>query len=352
MATKILKVDPVNPEEKYLKKAADIIKGGGVVIIPTETVYGIAADSSNDKTIQRLSAIKKRPKDKPFSLHIDSKEKLKEFTRDVPVAAYKLIDKFWPGPLTLILKSKDNGTIGIRMPDDKVALKIINKASVPVVCPSANIAGNTAPIDFTEAIKDLDGLVDLAIDAGRTRLGIESTVVDLTVQPLVVLREAAIKKEEIEDVISKKIVLFVCTGNSCRSVMAKGLLEKKLNEQGRSDVEVLSAGIMETEGLNASADTKEILTREGIDVSAHRSQRITVDMLHKSDMILVMDTMHEEHILKMEPQVKNRLFLLKEFARGDDNSLNIPDPIGRSRDFYEYTFSMIKEAIEKVSRII
>ncbi len=351
-ATKIVKIDPLHPDEKYLVEAAGILAKGGLVIIPTETVYGIAADGSNQKTMARLHRIKQRSSDKPFSMLIARKEKIEELCQDIPVLAYKLIHKFWPGPLTIILKSKEGGTLGLRMPDDEVALGVIEMAGVPVVCPSANLSGKPAPVDFKEAIQDLQGQVDYAIEAGTARLKQESTVVDLTAQPVKFLRVGAIKEEELESVIRKKTVLFVCTGNSCRSVMAKAWLQKLLKEKNRQDVEVLSAGIMMMAGLGATQETTEVLRREGIDVSPHRSQRISPELIGRSDLILVMEKLHEERILEMAPQAKNRLFLLKEFAKIEGNHLDISDPIGRSLDFYENIFGLIREAVERVAQLI
>ncbi|MBU4346835.1 MAG: threonylcarbamoyl-AMP synthase [Candidatus Omnitrophica bacterium] len=352
MKTEVIRVDPKEPQIEKVKRAARVIREGGLVVIPTETVYGIAANMLDRKAIQRLYTVKQRPQDKPFSLHIASKEDVEKYAWDILPFAWRLMEKFWPGPMTLLLKSRENNKVGVRMPDHKVALAIIKDVDLPLACPSANLSGNPAPSTCQEVLKDLDGLIDLVVDSGKTTLGQDSTVIDATRIPVQILRQGSLSKDEVEKIVNKRVILFVCAGNSCRSVMAKAILEKKLKERKRDDIEVLSAGIMMLDGLGASEQTEKILEREGIDVSMHHSQGVSQKMIKEADIILVMERSQEARILEISPEVKNRLFLLKEFAKIRDNDLDIADPIGKSAEFYEQVFGIIKEAVEKVAQII
>ncbi|MCX5694616.1 MAG: L-threonylcarbamoyladenylate synthase, partial [Candidatus Omnitrophica bacterium] len=200
-STKIIKVDPLHLQDEDIRQAAKILADGGLVIIPTETVYGIAANALDKKALNRLYKIKSRPKNKPFAILIAQEHKVQELAVDVPVAAYKLMYEFWPGPLTVLLKSLGQGKVGLRMPDHPVALAIARQSAVPLACPSANISDQPAPVNFAQAIKDMDGLVDLAIDAGSAKIGLESTVVDLSIEPLRIVRSGAIKDDQIMAVI-------------------------------------------------------------------------------------------------------------------------------------------------------
>ncbi|MDP3730287.1 MAG: L-threonylcarbamoyladenylate synthase [Candidatus Omnitrophota bacterium] len=202
MKASVIKIDPVNPDKKNIAAAAKVIREGGLVIFPTETVYGIAANFLDAKAIERLYAVKARPSVKPFTVHISDPDMIRDMGCVISAMAEKLMARFWPGPLTIILRSDKAEKIGFRMPANKIALELIRASGVPVVAPSANLSGRPAPVTAQDAIADLGGKIDMVIDGGRTEIGLESTVVDLTADPFKVLRAGAIKEEELSKTVN------------------------------------------------------------------------------------------------------------------------------------------------------
>lgn len=197
MKTAVIKVDPGSPDAGAMAAAAEAIKAGKLVAFPTETVYGLAANLLDRKAVDRLYEVKKRFRGKPFTVHIADVKTIRAMGCAITLRARAAIKKYWPGPLTIILRSRDGQKIGFRMPANKVALELLRRAGLPVAAPSANISGRKPPRSAGDVLKDLDGVIDLLIDSGKTDIGVESTVVDLTADKPVILREGAIKRAQL-----------------------------------------------------------------------------------------------------------------------------------------------------------
>ncbi|MDP2928789.1 MAG: L-threonylcarbamoyladenylate synthase [Candidatus Omnitrophota bacterium] len=197
MKASVIKIDPVNPDKRLIASAAKVIREGGLVVFPTETVYGIAANLLDDSAVARLHRVKARPAGKPFTVHISDKSMIKDMNCPIPETAEKLMNRFWPGPVTIILASGSGAKIGFRMPANKIALELIRSSGVPIVAPSANLSGVNPPVTARQALMDLADKVDMVIDGGRTDVGVESTVIDVTTDPPAILRVGAISEEEL-----------------------------------------------------------------------------------------------------------------------------------------------------------
>ena len=189
-----------------LKEIYQIIKNGGIVVFPTETVYGIGTNGLNEEAISRLYEVKQRPTNKPISLLVSSIDMAEMVAKDITDMEYKLMEKFFPGPLTIILKKKnivpDNltnntDTVGIRMPDNIIAKKLIEYANVPIATPSANISGKPSGTNIENIMEDFKDKVDYYIDGGQSKLGIGSTIVKIENDYPLILREGSISKEQI-----------------------------------------------------------------------------------------------------------------------------------------------------------
>lgn len=187
---------PLDPSA--VTEAARILKRGGLVAFPTETVYGLGADATNAKAIERLNQVKGRPPEKPYSLHLASPEQVRSCVTSVPPIAERLMSVFWPGPLTIVIPSRDGTTIGFRVPDHPIARAFLAACGVPVAAPSANRSGSPPPTDAQEVVVALDGAFDCLLDGGPTKLGRESTVVEILPDGRVeIRREGAISTDAI-----------------------------------------------------------------------------------------------------------------------------------------------------------
>ncbi len=209
MKTECIEIDSNNPEEALCYKAAKVIINSGLVAFPTETVYGLGANAFDVKAVRKIFAAKERPFEDPLIIHISDLESLSELARDIPPVAFKLAEKFWPGPLTLILKKKKKvpvlvtgglDTVAVRMPKNKIALSLIECAGKPICAPSANLFGRISPTRARHVLQDLDGKIDMVIDGGTTLIGVESTIIDLTQDVPQVLRPGGISYEKLKNV--------------------------------------------------------------------------------------------------------------------------------------------------------
>ncbi len=211
MKTKVVRLDENNIDEHVISKAGNILRQGGLVVFPTETVYGLGANALDKDAVKKIFEAKGRPQDNPLIVHISKVKDIEKLVEEIPPIAQKLMDKFWPGPMTIILKKKDiipNETsagldsIGIRMPSNKIAMELISMAGVPIAAPSANLSGKPSPTDLETCIEDLDGRVNMILGGDNSEVGVESTVIDCTINPPCILRPGGITLEMLKEVDS------------------------------------------------------------------------------------------------------------------------------------------------------
>lgn len=196
----------VNAETKNLASAAEIINNGGLVAFPTETVYGLGADGLNETAVKKIYVAKGRPSDNPLILHIQDISEVKPLTLEINSTAKKLMDTFWPGPMTLVFKkssivpsviSGGLDTVAIRLPQNKIARELIRLSKTPVAAPSANTSGKPSPTKASHVFEDLNGKIDMIIDGGSCDIGLESTVIDVTTLSPVILRPGGVTFEDV-----------------------------------------------------------------------------------------------------------------------------------------------------------
>ena len=217
-------------DPRSVEIAADILKNGGLVAIPTETVYGLGANGLDENAVAKIFIAKGRPQDNPLILHVADASQMEQFAHSIPPEAYALAEQFWPGPLTMVLPARDIvprrttgglSTVGIRCPDSHVTRSIIRLAGIPVAAPSANTSGKPSTVTAEHVLHDHDGKIDAVVDGGHSSVGVESTIVDLTERPARLLRPGGITPEQLRQVLGELIVDEAVTGQIDQAAVVK-----------------------------------------------------------------------------------------------------------------------------------
>lgn len=265
---KTLKFDLKGKGERERKevyeKARETLEKGGLVIFPTETVYGLGALATDEQAVRRIFAAKGRPSDNPLIVHVGDKQ-IDKYVREIPEIGRKLIEKYWPGPLTVIFKksklipeatSAGLDTVGLRMPENEVAAEMLRYIDMPVAAPSANISGRPSPTTFKRCVEDMNGKVDVIIGADNSEIGLESTIVDVTVNPVEILRPGAITISQIREIAPDAVFRGNKSLQEGENPRAPGM--KYTHYSPKADVTVLSLKNKEYKRLT------EIVTKDSL----------------------------------------------------------------------------------------
>ncbi|MBE0478336.1 threonylcarbamoyl-AMP synthase [Candidatus Aerophobetes bacterium] len=356
MKLQIIRISSPEKQTQQIEKSLQVLREGGMLCLPTDTVYGLAIDAHNKNAVERIYQLKQRSKEKPLILFPKEHTVLVHLTKKIPLCALKLISYFWPGPLTIIFQSStqaprclisEEGKIGMRIPNHPVPKRISQETNILLATTSANLSGEVAPVEVEKLSPKIKEGVDLIIDSGKTSIGRESTVVDVTGKNPQILREGSISGDDLEKALDKPTnILFVCTANMCRSVMAEAILKSFLTRRNYDKVKVASAGIHALAFFAPSGTTIQTMKKRGIDVSSYFSSPLTSEVVGSSDVIFVMEKKHQQHILQFYPEAANKIWLLKKFSRGKDEE--VLDPTGACEEAYQETACELEEEIKRI----
>jgi len=348
MKTKVLALQSDDSDAEKIREAASILAQGGLVAFPTETVYGLGARWDRPDAVRRLRQIKERAEEKPFSLHLADVEALRRQVPRIPPPAEKLIDRYVPGPITLVLTQADGQSVGVRVPAHPEVQEMLRQCDEPVFAPSANPAGQPPATDAATVLGYFEGQIEAVLDGGPVQIGEASSVIRVDGWHWKLLREGLVDREMIRKTVATRW-LFVCTGNTGRSPIAEILFRRLLADQLDVTPEGLdtfgyeadSAGTAAEPGEEASFPTREALQEIGADGTGHHARRLTRKLVEAADRIYVMEPQHQEIIQRLCPEAADRTDLL------DPDGREIPDPAEQDLAVHRQALQHIRTSLER-----
>ncbi len=347
-----------------IKKAVEILRKGGVIAIPTDTVFGFVCPYWSKEGIERIFKIKKREKTKTLGIFISDKKEVNKFARKITETRKRLIYNLWPGPLTLLFEAKRNippylihpkkNTVSLRIPSHPVPLRLCREAG-PLVQTSVNISGEKEIFKYKEVIKKFGNMVDYVYPQDAS-YSVPSTILDVSKTPFVMVRKGPVGIAKIENVLLKKIkissdiktnILFVCTGNTCRSPLAMGIFYKLLPENLKDKINIKSAGLRTTEGFPISDKTLTVLKENyNVNLNYLKTHILKKEHLEWADFIYVMEKTHLREIQKMGYYEKTKLLC------SNKRLIEVPDPFGKDLLTYRNVAKLIERCIKKIIKEI
>ncbi|MCS7303681.1 MAG: L-threonylcarbamoyladenylate synthase [Thermoguttaceae bacterium] len=364
MPARVIDVRQVEDLRDVVHQAVEVLTGGQLVAFPTETVYVVAARALEPRAVRRLLELKGRPEEHPLTLALYSAAQARDYVPDMSRLAQRLARRCWPGPVTLVLPDSHpeglsrrlppevqkavsaQGRLGLRVPGHPLIMEVLRMMAGPLVLSSAKRTGQPHARTAQEVIKQFGEEVALILDDGPTRFGQPSAVVQVEGCQYRILRPGVVPAEAIKRLASL-LILFVCTGNTCRSPMAEALARKMLADRlgcpidqlEEAGVMVSSAGIAAVLGAQASPEAIEVMQSYGIELKDHETQPVNETLIRHADYIFTMTHSHRQAIVDQWPEAAERTLLLSP------EGIDIADPIGGSVERYRRCAQQIHRAL-------